>query len=79
MRLSATLGSLLLCTALAETPLDCFEQGKRLYGSQSSLEVKTDLDLIETLSKDHVLTKIEACEFPNGRVSSVQVTYGIWS
>ena len=41
--------------------------------------MKTDLDLIQTLTKDHVLTKIKACEFPNGRVSSVQVTYGIRS
>ena len=74
MRISAILGSLLLCTALGETAKDCFQQGKRLYGSESDNEIKSDLDLIQTLSKDHVLTKVEACSFPNGKISSVQVT-----
>ena len=31
-----------------------------------------------TLSKDHVLTKVEGCSDNRGRVASVQVTYGLW-
>ena len=75
---SAILGSLVLCTALAQTTKEaCFREATNLYGSDNDVR-KSDLDLIETLSKDHVLTKIEACSIQNGPVSSVQVTYGLW-
>ena len=33
---------------------------------------------IESLSKDHVLTKVVGCQFGNGAASSLQVFYGVW-
>ena len=67
---SAILGFLVLCTALAQTVKeDCFREATNLYGSDNDVR-KSDLDLIETLSKDHVLTKVVACNSRNGRITS---------
>ena len=40
---------------------------------------ETDLDRIGQLDKDHVLTRIAACENRGLMIHGVQVTYGVWS
>ena len=65
--------------AQAAGAVDCFEPSKSLFGDADSGTPKTDLDLINTLTKDHVLTKVVGCSSGNQRpASSVQVFYGVW-
>ena len=37
------------------------------------------MDLLTTLSKNHVLTAITGCEASNGSILGVQLTYGVWN
>ena len=72
--------SLLLPYTSAAGAVDCFEPSKSLFGDSSTGTPKTDLDLLNTLTKDHVITKVVGCSFGNQRpASSVQVFYGVWS
>ena len=56
---------------IAGIPLECFQAGKVLYGDNKSGASKNDLDLIESLSSNHVLTKVRSCNLGNGLVGSI--------
>ncbi len=63
--------------AAASSPIDCFGVGG-LYGSDSNGTPVDDGDLIDQLSKDHVITSITGCTTDNGYAQGIQVTYGVW-
>ena len=78
MKLRNLICAFVFYIASAETATDCFQESKRLYGDESVGDRYSDIDLLLTLGKDHVLTKVEGCSDNRGRVASVQVTYGLW-
>ena len=39
---------------------------------------KNDFDFIESLSWNHVITKVRSCNLGSGVAGSVQVFYGVW-
>ena len=63
----------------ASGALDCFAPGKRFVGDAEAGTQESDMGQIESLSKDHVLTKVVGCQFGNGAASSLQVFYGVWA
>ena len=82
MKINDIVGSLLLWTALGENTIDkCFEEGTTLYGDSWDYynEYWSDLDQIQKISKDHVLTSVEACFRSDlEAINNVHVKYGVW-
>ena len=71
--------SSLIPSIFASGALDCFEPGKRFVGDAEAGQEDSDMGLIDSLSRDHVLTKVVGCQFGrNGAASSLQVFYGVW-
>ena len=56
---------------IAGIPVECFQAGTVLYGDKRNGARKNDLDLIESLSESHVLTKVRSCNLGNGVAGSV--------
>ena len=78
-QLASILISYLIPGIYAQTAAeDCLQAGPYL-GDENSGTKKEDKDLATSLGRDHVVTKVVGCEFGNGRASSVQVFYGVWS
>ena len=66
MKNNAILGSLFLMKAFGEAANECFKEDT-LYGdNRFDEQTKSDFDLLGNLSKDHVVTKIEACLTQSG-------------
>ena len=61
----------------SNSPIDCFGVSG-LYGTESSGTLIDDGDLLEQLSKDHVLTSFVGCTNEAGYLQSIQFTYGVW-
>ena len=54
-----------------DAPISCFETGSVRYGNdEEGLIFRNDLDLIETITKDHVLTAVTSC-YTNERIEGL--------
>ena len=79
LRKTALLLSVLCSTCIAqETPTDCFQVGKNLYGNSDLGEVTNNIDDITKLGSGHVLTEVKGCTDKNKKAKGVQLTYGVW-